>query len=188
MSISKELKHEVLKYNNKTFIVRENSDKYNIREIIKYAIYCKDIIGINKEKVGITGISFIQPEQQMEIGYGQLEQVSFGMTLDPKMPLDSFILSVIEFMNNNNFSEDKINLVKKFIDDYNIFMQPIEYKSPVYLTIAYLCLQNTSEILIQDPRGNLEDFNLEELVEGELVEGEFSDEDYGEEFGEDEDW
>ena len=189
MSISEELKLEILKYNNKKFTIKDKTDTYNIREIIKYVIYCRDILSLYKDKVGLTGISFVQPDQQeTAIGYGQLEQVSFGTSFDPKMPLDSFILGVIEFMDSNNFSEDKINIVKKFIDDYNIFMQPIEFKSPIYLSIGYLCVQNTTKIKPSDTE--FREIDMMDEFGGEFGGGDdddyFSDDNYGDEFGDDE--
>ena len=189
MSISNELKLEIKKYYSKNFTIRDKQEGYNLREIYKYVIYCNDIINNNRDKVGLTEVQFIQPTQELEVGYGQLEHISFGMSLDPKMPLDSFILNVIDFMETNNFKEDKILLVKKFIDDYNIFMQPIEYKSPIYLTIAYLCIMNTTK---QDVMAIQEEgiYYDEEIVDrGEESDEDLDDYEYDEEeFGEDEDW
>lgn len=197
MNLSEELRREILKYEGKSYNIRDKKEKYNVKEITKYVMYCDDIIIHNKNKVGITGGTLMMDENT-QIGYGQLEQVSFGMSLDPKVPLDSFILNVIEFMDTNQFGEDKINMVKKFIDDYNIFMEPIEFKSPIYLAIGYLCVTSVKPITRSDNElliGVNEPGQFDELIEysdDERNEDEGEDDDdygdYEDEFGEDEDW
>tara|TARA_Y100000591_G_scaffold128901_1_gene110384 strand:+ start:4975 stop:5568 length:594 start_codon:yes stop_codon:yes gene_type:complete len=197
MSLSEELKQQIVKYKNKEYTIRGKKEVYDLKEILKYSIYCKSIIDNYRSKVGMTGISFVPPEEnKMEIGYGQLEQVSFGMGLDPKMPLDSFILSTIEFLDSNNFNDKDLETVKKFIDDYNIFMEPIEYKSPVYLSIGYLCVINSQTIITKPVVDIVDEFGDggSEFGDGgsEFGDGgsdyEDGGSDYGDEFGEDEEW
>lgn len=197
MNLSEELKREIRKYDGKSYMNRDKKDKYNLIEIVKYVMYCDNIIIRNKSKVGITGGSLMMNEDT-QIGYGQLEQVSFGTMLDPKVPLDSFILNVIEFMDTNQFGENKLNMVKKFIEDYNIFMEPIEFKSPIYLAIGYLCVTSVKPITRSDNelligvKGVGEFDELIEYSDDERNEDEGEgDDDYGDyedEFGEDEDW
>jgi hypothetical protein len=193
MNLSEELKREIRKYEGKSYMIRDKKERYNIKEIVKYVMYCDNIIIRNKNKVGITGGS-IMMDENIQMGYGQLEQVSFGMSLDPKVPLDSFILNVIEFMDMNQFGEEKINMVKKFIDDYNIFMTPMEYKSPIYLAIGYLCVISVKPITRSDNDilvGVTEQGQFDELVEYSddgMSEEEGEEGDFGDEFGEDEDW
>lgn len=195
MSLSKELITEIKKY-NKRFNNKDQTENYNLREIAKYVVYCEEIIKLNKNKVGLTNIQFKPPEDdtsQFVIGYGQLDQVSFGLELDPTNVIDSFKLSTIDFLKNNNFTESKINLVVKFIDDYSIFMEPIEFKSPIYLSIAYLCITNVKKEdrpkQVLDPFMENRKYSEVEYNEEEDDYGvEDEDEDYGDEFGEDEDY
>ena len=178
MSLSEEIKLEIGKYKLKSFIYKDKKQNYDLREIIKYVVYCQEIIKNNKSKIGISGGSFLtEQETKTEIGYGQLEHVSFGISLDPKVPLDSFILSVFEFFESNKFLENDMNLVKKFIDDYYIFMEPIEYKSPIYLSIAYLCISNIKKEVKTKPT----QFVADELIQGDIIGGYSGEEDEGSE-------
>ena len=99
-------------------------------------------------------------------------------------------------MKNNNFSENKTNLVIKFIDDYSIFIEPIEYKSPIYITIAYLCITNLKkEINIPqqqiDPFMEDRQYSADEYSDADDefgIEPDEGDDEFGDEFGDDEDW
>tara|TARA_Y100000389_G_scaffold204904_1_gene260655 strand:- start:2753 stop:3358 length:606 start_codon:yes stop_codon:yes gene_type:complete len=198
MSLSDELLVEIKKYNNKSYRVREKTENYKLVEIVKYVIYCNKLIETYKTKVGMTNISFIQPdEQRYEVSYKQLEQISFIASLDPKNTIDSFKLIVFEFLNTNNMV-DKVDLVFKFISEYDVYLAPIEYKSPVYLTIAYLCIKNvkpTTDVPATSLESDLvayrevEDFGEEGsgYSEGFGSDADFDDEDFAQAFGDDDD-
>ena len=193
MSISEELLVEIRKYDKKTYRVRDNNERYKLVEIVKYVIYCNKLIDKYKTKVGMSNISFIQPdEQRFEVSYAQLEQISFIDSLDPKNTIDSFKLSVFDFLKTNDMI-DKVDLVFKFISEYDVYIEPIEYKSPVYLTIAYLCIKNvkpTTDVPATSLESDLvayreaEDFGEEGSG---YSEGFDSDEDFAEAFGDDDD-
>ena len=199
MSISEELLVEIKRYDNKSYTVKGKNEEYKLVEIVKYVIYCNKIIEKFKTKIGMTNISFIKPdEQKFEVSYQQLDQISFIDSLDPKNSIDSFKLSVFEFLNTNNML-DKVDLVFKFISSYDVYLEPIEYKSPVYLTIAYLCITNvkpkaevSSRALDEDLVtyiGEGEGEGEEEEDEGGYSEGFGSDleEEFAEAFGDDDD-
>ena len=197
MSLSDELLVEIKKYENKPYIVRDKTENYKLVEIIKYVIYCNKIIDKYKTKVGMTSLSFIQPDEpRFEVSYGQLEQISFIESLDPKNTIDAFKLSVFEFLNTNNMV-DKVDLVFKFISDYDVYLEPIEYKSPLYLTIAYLCITNVkpkTDVASSDLEADLiayreasEGFGEEDYSEGFGSDEDFGDEDFAEAFGDDDD-
>ena len=72
----------------------------------------------------MTSISFIEPdEQKFEVGYKHMEQISYIDSLDPKNTIDSFKLSVFDFLSRNN-KVDKVDLVYNFIDDYLVSFIP----------------------------------------------------------------
>jgi hypothetical protein len=196
MSLSDELLREIKRYNKKSYRVREKTENYKLVEIAKYVIYCNNIIDKYKTKVGMTNISFIQPdEQRYEVSYKQLEQISFIASLDPKNTTDSFKLSVFDFLKTNDMV-DKVDLVFKFISSYDVYLAPIEYKSPVYLTIAYLCIRNVKpttdvrEISLESDLVSYRDSGEEDeggYAEGfgSDLEGEFSEGEFAEAFGDD---
>ena len=196
MSLSDELLVEIKTYENKSYIVRDKNEKYELVEIVKYVIYCNNIIDKYKTKVGMTSVSFVQPDEpRFEVSYAQLEQISFIESLDPKNTIDAFKLSVFEFLNTNNMV-DKVDLVFKFISEYDVYIEPIEYKSPVYLTIAYLCIKNVkpktdvaSTVLDADliAYREVEDFGEGDVSEGFGSDEDFGDEDFAEAFGDDDD-
>mgnify|MGYP001173327542 CR=1 FL=1 len=194
MSISEELLVEIKKYDKRSYRVRDNNERYKLVEIVKYVIYCNNIIDKYKSKVGMTSISFVQPDEpRFEVSYAQLEQISFIDSLDPKNTIDSFKLSIFEFLNTNDMV-DKVDLVFKFIDSYDVYLEPIEFKSPVYLTIAYLCIANvkpktdvastTLDADLVAYREASEEFGEEGFGSDEE---DFGDEEFAEAFGEDDD-
>ena len=198
MSLSDELLVEIKEYNNKSYTLKGKTENYKLVEIVKYVIYCNKLIDKYKTKVGMSNISFIQPdEQRFEVSYAQLEQISFIDSLDPKNTIDSFKLSVFDFLKTNDMI-DKVDLVFKFISEYDVYIEPIEYKSPVYLTIAYLCIKNvkpTTDVPATSLESDLvayreaEDFGEEGsgYSEGFGSDADFGDEDFAEAFGDDDD-
>ena len=73
------------------------------------------------------------------VSYSQLGQIS-SEELDDKSPKGVLKLQSYMFLNDNNFSKDDINVVKSYIENYYSFMNFLEYKNPIYLSVAVLCL------------------------------------------------
>jgi hypothetical protein len=162
MSVTKEEIKSIKKYKDIKYYTTENREiTLNLRDILKYVIYWKYLIDNYKSEARVVGSSI------GVVSYKQLEQLSED-ELDDKSPKGILKLQSYMFMNDNKFSKDQIGIVKSYIENYSSFMNFLEYKNPVYLSVALLCISKdiTKKEVEEDVA--LASFIPEDIVEDEL--------------------
>tara|TARA_Y100001980_G_C14554432_1_gene341118 strand:+ start:555 stop:1130 length:576 start_codon:yes stop_codon:yes gene_type:complete len=162
MSITKEEIKSIKKYKDVNYYTTENRKiTLNLRDILRYVIYWKDLISNYKGEVRLSGSSV------GIVSYKQLEQLS-DEELDDKSPKGILKLQSYMFMNDNKFSKDQIALVKSYIENYASFINFLEYKNPICISIAILCISKdvTKEEVEEDT--TITSFIPEDIVEDEM--------------------
>ena len=139
MSITEEERKSILKYKDVVYYLTDNREiTLNLRDVLKYVLYWKYLIGKYKSEIRVAGASI------GVVSYKQLEQLSSD-DMDDKSPKGILKLQSYMFMNDNNFASDDISLVKSYLESYSTFMNFLEYKNPIYLSVALLCLSKGIE-------------------------------------------
>jgi hypothetical protein len=134
MSLTKEEIKSIREYKDIKYYTTENRKiTLNLRDILKYVIYWKNLINNYKGEIRVYSSSV------GVVSYKQLEQIS-DEELDDKSPKGILKLQSYMFMNDNNFSKDEIGLVKSYIENYSSFINYLEYKNAIYLSVALLCI------------------------------------------------
>lgn len=121
------------------------SNRVNAYDLIKYVCLWKKIL---KNQINIpTFIPNMGDEQQQVIGFKQLEQVG-QESFDRTTPLGLLKLQIYQFctINSSLINEDQMNSILSNIDNYEIFIDKIEYKNPIYLSLGYICIKKEKQI------------------------------------------
>lgn len=174
MSLNSNEMKNIKVYKGQSYNLDTRTVEYSLRDIIKYVIYWKYLIDNYSSEIRITGTSI------GVMSYTQMSHVS-REEADDKSPKGILKLQSYLFMKDNNFSEDQQVIVNSYLENYYSFMNFLEYKNPIYLSVALLCIDikreaepvEESSLLLQ---------GIEELDYG--AEGdEFRYEDDDDEFG-----
>jgi hypothetical protein len=188
MSLTTEEIKNIKKMKGKTYNIETRNIDYSLRDIIKYVMYWKYIIENFKDEIRGGGTSF------GVVGFSQLKHVS-QEGIDDKSPKGILKLQSYLFMSNNDFTKDQQGIVGSYIETYYSFMNFVEYKNPIYLSIAVLCLDKsktqTEERVEEEEVGFVYGEDIEEFRGGEGMEdyeGDYGYDEYGEDGGDDDDF
>ena len=151
----------------------------DFRHVIKYMIYLKNIMKNNKPMMQVSRTMMLGEEQEAVMGYDQVGQVSYG-DFDENTVSGNMIKSIIKLSENNKFTDDEITNCVAFIKSYADFILFLEYKNPLCMSIAILCIDKKQPSPIQ----SLQPYSTTVQEYGDFG----GDEDYGGDFGGDEDY
>ena len=140
MSLSKDEIKSIKWYKGKKYNLDLRTADYSLRDIIKYVMYWKYLIDNYKGEIRSGGTSI------GVVSYAQLTHMS-REDLDDKSPKSILKLQSYMFMKDNDFSDDQRVLVDSYIEKYYSFMNFLEYKNPIYLSVALLCIDTKIEVV-----------------------------------------
>ena len=122
--------------------------KVDFKHVIKYMVYLKNIMKNNRSMMQAPQ-SVRLGDQEAVMGYDQVGQVSYG-DFDENTVSGNMIKSIIKLNENENiFTEDEITNCIAFIKSYADFILFLEYKNPLYMSIAILCIDKKQSSPIQ---------------------------------------
>ena len=165
--------------------------KVDFRHVIKYMIYLKNIMKNNKPMMQVSRTMMLG-DQEAVMGYDQVGQVSYG-DFDENTVSGNMIKSIIKLSENNKFTDDEITNCIAFIKSYADFILFLEYKNPLCMSIAILCIDKKQSSPIQSLQPysttipEYGDFGGDDYGGGEDY-GDFGDSDEGEDSDEGDDW
>ena len=179
MSITKQEIKNIQSYKGKSYSIDTRTLEYSLRNITRYVLYWKYLIDNYKGEIRVGGSSIGQA------GFAQLKHVS-QEGVDDKSPKGILKLQSYLFLENNNFSNDQKIFVNSYIESYYSFMNYLEYKNPIYLSIAILCLdkiqtsidEDETIITEEEDQGFMYGEDEDEFRGGGEEEDEFREDDY----------
>ena len=148
--------------------------KVDFRHVIKYMIYLKNIMKNNKPMMQVSRTMMLGEEQEAVMGYDQVGQVSYG-DFDENTVSGNMIKSIIKLSENNKFTDDEVTNCISFIKSYADFILFLEYKNPLCMSIAIICIDKKQ----QSPIQSLQPYSTTVPDYGDFG----GDEDYGGDFG-----
>ena len=121
--------------------------KVDFKHVIKYMIYLKNIMKNNRSMMQAPQAIRLG-DQEAVMGYDQVGQVSYG-DFDENTVSGNMIKNIIKLNEENIFTEDEITNCIAFIKSYADFILFLEYKNPLYMSIAILCIDKKQSSPIQ---------------------------------------
>jgi hypothetical protein len=124
---------------------KKSTNKVNVYDLIKYVCYWKKIL--QNEINDMPRIAPNIDDQEYVVGYKQLEQIG-QESFDRTTPLGLLKLQIFQFCtyNNNLISEDQLSTILNNVDTYETFIDKIEYKNPIYLSLGFICIKKDTQI------------------------------------------